>query len=894
MTPNIPIDITHQTSRSECPEIEILEHFVSGQLPENVDLQIERHVEQCQSCQSYLEYKSKQERHLFEINSGVARQMTASIYSKPEIKGFDIIDYYKSGGQGVVFKARDQVLNRQVAVKVLKDYHSQDTDRESSILVEARAIAKLSHPNIVKLHNLAWTAQGPAMIMDWIEGENLLEKLKTTKCTQVEAVEILIHLCEAVAVAHSAGILHRDIKPSNILLNHNSFKEPMLCDFGLVKFQQDNGDFSTATLGIGTAGFMPPEMISKRFGKISASSDIYSIGAVLYHLLTGRLPHESLSAFETMESTCEKDVMPPTFFEKEIHRDLETICLKCMQREPNLRYKSVLSLKNDLEKFLKKQPVNARRSTSIQRLRIWRREHPWIAFLTFSLFCVLTTSVILLSYALNRALEGERRTEKELARTTEIFRISAPLVKRFLQFGILKQDEIVKIQKLSKLLEEIGTDSSNLRQRFDLIYVGLELANGLRNDKDQKELSLEMTRQSRIALRKLIDENGPELDQQPFLMHEGKIAISLLDQSLIRYGHSCMQLGSLLQSRDQVSGWRDSEPYVDEAIRTAEAVTRKNPEVDEAFTDLANYYFDKYKILEHNGEMHSVAEIPQKVDSIHARMMKLYPDAPEKINYWLISNQLLLDSMIGNDANSLLFDQTIGRVNTEMKRIRARNDILWPLTAESFVYTLLVEPREFYRKEQWKRVTDVMKPLMDACQEMVASKVPLAQNIKLYLNVGLEQIAVLQTEPSTQKAALALFHEMERYFKLPSNESLNPMSLAELYLRSPIPEARSNEKAMMLLKALDSKISGVDHLKNLCNVAMDPSFEMAKTDSSNISEIQIRRDIIKAESLLKHGRQKEATAIVRNGPDLFKKYHMIPIDYQLRLKLIHSQLQSLK
>ena len=312
---------------------------------------------------------------------------------------------------------------------------------------------------------------------------------------------------------------------------------------------------------------------------------------------------------------------------------------------------------------MENQPVDARRVSYSRRLKLWIREKPWLAALSGSLFSVLVTSVIMLSYALNRAIQGERKTERELARTAEILRVSAPLLKHFLQFGVLKSDEISKIQKLSALLKEIGTDSPDLRQRYDLIYVGLQIASELKNVNGQQKLASEMIGQARVSLKRLIDEHGAELDQMAHLKDGDKIAISLLDQSLIRYAHSCIEIAYLTQTVNQGSGWVECEPFVDEAIRAVEIVIRENPEVDEAFSDLANYYLDKTQVLRNTGMHVNALAISKKSEPVQARMMNKYPNDPDKVIFWLASVQSILNTIKNNDEDQRLFLQKINLLN---------------------------------------------------------------------------------------------------------------------------------------------------------------------------------------------------------------------------------------
>jgi len=884
------MDNTLFLNQMGCPDSEVLGLFINNRLPEKLDLEIESHVEHCLACKAYLESTCRREPGLFDLREGLKSKELGALYRKPEILGYEILDFYKAGGQGVIFKARETTLDRLVAIKVLKTDYISESNRENAIISEAQAIARISHPNIVKLHSLAWTPQGPAMVMDWVDGSSLMDWLGEHKCSHKDAARLLVKMCDAVAMAHEAGILHRDIKPSNILLKNSDLNVPMLCDFGLAKLQRADGHYSTATIGVGTAGYMAPEMISSRFGKISAQSDIYSLGALLYQLLTGRLPHESNSAYETMERTCEKDVMRPSTFENGIHRDLETICLKCMQRDPALRYVSVNSLKADLENHLKNQPVSARRSNPFQKLKIWSREHPWVATLAVALFGVMFTSLLVLSYALNRAIEGERRTEQELARTAEILRLSAPLVKSYLQLGILKTDEARRIEKLSHLFKEIGTGSPSTRQSFDLIYVGLELAGELKNLKGQHHLALEMTRQGRIDLNQLISERHKELDEQAFLIHEGKIAISLLDQAMVRYGHSCIQEALILKSQGLDPELTKSESLINQALQSVQAVIQKNPEVDEAYTDQANYLAFKSTLLKSRGDFKAAAELAVKIESIHEKMLRQYPDAPEKINFWLLSVQELIRSLQDFDVESFDIQPILRHVQEEMKRVRNQNETVWKLTAEAFSNVFLLNARNDFGRGRTTETLTVLDETIQIWREMTLSKSPLPIHLKTYLGVGIEMIAALQANESKKNEALTLFHELERFLQDRSDDGFNRELLAELYLRSPIDRPQTVQKANELLATIELEHNQPQLLNTLCKLYENPNVQVNASVLQIAPEYQNRYDVMQIESYLNHKMHQQAKNILIASGSRLNRLPNVTIDDQIRLTVIRKQL----
>ena len=461
-----------------------------------------------------------------------------------------------------------------------------------------------------------------------------------------------------------------------------------------------------------------------------------------------------------------------------------------------------------------------------------------------------------------------------------------------MQFGILKDDEIRKIQKLSNLIKDVGTDYPDLKQRYDMIYVGLELASGLINVKGQQDLALQMTRQARTSLKNLIDDHGPELDRMAHFMVGDEIGISLLDQSMIRYGHSCIQFATLIQRLNQDSGLIESEPLVDEAIMTAERIIRKNPEVDEAFTDLANYYVDKYNILKSKGRNIETDEISRKSEAIQARMMNQYPNDAEKVVFWLVSVQNILKNLLNNQVDNLLFHETITRIKTELNRIKSRNDSQWPLTAEMFIQMLVMQPRYDFRTRPIADLQVEMHNLLIICRELVAVKAPLPVHIQLYLNTGIETIAVLESDNTKHNEALALFHEFERHFSQPSDDNLNPIRLAELYLRSPIPETRAIEKASLFLNKSSTTILESDQLMNILTLMNNPLFEPTPSDYTRTSDIQIKYVILKAETLLRQGKTSEARVIADKTLDQLQTYQTISLDYQYRLNELNRQLHS--
>lgn len=878
---------------SDCPSHNELDQFANDDLKQAVDEQVETHVEDCPKCQSYLAMSANQGTIFFEMIANRAQASVTTDFQKPVIEGYEIIGFHKAGGQGVLFKAKDLNLERIVAIKLLKNDGFHLPNEELTLVKEARTIAKLSHPNIVRLHGLSKSSRGPCMMMDWIEGGSLYDYLKSHRCTVAEIVALLIKICNALEYAHQAGVLHMDIKPSNILLRSGNIDEPLICDFGLAKSRRVSGDFSTTNIGTGTAGYMPPEMISSKYGKISQASDVYSMGALLYQLLTGNPPHQSENAFETLERTCDYDVIAPSYYQNNIAKDLETICLKCLRRNPLERYPSIKELKDDLTCFQQKKPIHAKRNTLQQKLRLWAVENPWIAGLSASLICVLCCSVVLLSVLLNRAIRSETEAERELARTVETFRLSSPLIKRFIGTAVLKPDEIKKIVNIANLLKDLGRNSHDLRQRFDLIYVGLELSSELKRISSQLELSERMTREARDSMKQLIDNHANELDKMAFQRNQDTIGISLLDQSLIRYGHSCIQLYETLQLKRESNASDGSEMFVDEAIATAEKVIRKNPDVDEAYSDLANYYLYKIAIWNKVKNYAQSFEVIKKQNLVAEKMMRTYPNDPIKVSYWIRSmrQRILIGIKLQNSESDVLND--LQQIEREMDQDYQKQDYLWPLTAYDFLSTALIKPGYDFSHGRILEANQRLDTLLKLCRELIQKEAGSKTIPDLFNRISVDQIAICQIQLNDQMKAGKKFDEMVEFWTNSKDDGQNRIRLATLYMLAPIPEKRSFPKASEILKTLDQEDATVKFLNGICSrMIQSRPLDIVFMDQGFIERADF--EVLVAESYLNANKVDESDRLVSEIYDEPGRFEIQSIAGQIRIAELMSKSKSIK
>jgi serine/threonine-protein kinase len=349
----------------------------------------------------------------------------------PEIAGYDVLNVIGAGGMGVVYRARHLKLNRLVAIKmVLLGAYASREDMEC-LLQEAQSVASLRHPNIVQVYDVAVHDGFPYYTMELLEGGDLAKTLQGKPRAAKEAAELVRVLAGAVHAAHLAGIVHRDLKPGNILLNFD--ETPKIGDFSLsIKVERD----STVLKNIrqaGTPSYMAPEQAAGESNAIQPAVDIYSLGAVLYELLTGRPPFTAESSAETRRQVIQEEPVPPSRLNSRVPRDLQTICLKCLQKDPSRRYKYAAYLADDLERFISGEPIHARPVGVAERTVKWCLRHPATS-LAILVVVVAMTGAIAGGIWLQQ-VENARHTEevvrREGARTS--IESALPLLSQFVK-----------------------------------------------------------------------------------------------------------------------------------------------------------------------------------------------------------------------------------------------------------------------------------------------------------------------------------------------------------------------------------------------------------------------------------------------------------------------------
>jgi tetratricopeptide (TPR) repeat protein len=334
----------------------------------------------------------------------------------PGVPGLELVDVLGSGGMGVVFKARQVALNRDVAVKFLRDAHRDEPGRRERFSQEARAIARLRHPHLVQLYEFGevpaagGTTSQPYLVLEYVPGGSLADVLRGSPQSPAEAARLVATLADAIHHAHQQGVIHRDLKPANVLLHRPEvdgegqaegthgprFSLPRvltadLCakvtDFGLAKFSA-GGDLTHSGDVLGTPSYMAPEQAAGKSAPITAAADVYGLGAILYEALTGRPPFAAATVDATLGLVRQDEPVHPRRLQPTVPRDLETICLKCLRKEAGRRYATAQELALDLRRFEAGGPVKARPVGTGERVIVWCRRQPGFAGLVAALVLV--------------------------------------------------------------------------------------------------------------------------------------------------------------------------------------------------------------------------------------------------------------------------------------------------------------------------------------------------------------------------------------------------------------------------------------------------------------------------------------------------------------------------
>jgi eukaryotic-like serine/threonine-protein kinase len=323
---------------------------------------------------------------------------------------YELSEVLGRGAMGVVYKARQISLDRPVAVKMIRAGALANVDDLRRFQNEAEAIARLDHPHIVPIHEVGEHAGRRYFSMKLIGGPCLRDSLRAFSANPRAAARLVVKIAEAVHHAHQRGILHRDLKPSNILLDEQG--QPHVSDFGLAKRVEGDPGVTVSGMVVGTPAYMAPEQASGRKELVTTLSDVYGLGAILYALLTARAPFGADTVLETLDQVRRQAPLAPSRINLKVPRDLEVVCLKCLEKDPARRYSSAEALADDLARFLAGRPISARPASALERSWLWCRRNPWQAGAAGAITAALVAvSVFAVLYAKQQAKIAIRETQ---------------------------------------------------------------------------------------------------------------------------------------------------------------------------------------------------------------------------------------------------------------------------------------------------------------------------------------------------------------------------------------------------------------------------------------------------------------------------------------------------
>jgi WD40 repeat protein/predicted Ser/Thr protein kinase len=384
--------------------------------------------------------------------------------SKPSVRAtvryfgdYELLSEIARGGMGVVYKARQVNLNRVVALKMILAGQLASPEDVKRFYAEAEAAANLDHPGIVPIFEIGAHENQHYFSMAYIEGRSLADRVKDGPLPPREAAELTRKLAEAMAYAHSKGVIHRDLKPANVLLDANG--EPKVTDFGLAKKVENDSGLTRTGAIMGTPSYMPPEQAAGKTDEVGPLADLYSLGAILYCLLTGRPPFQAANPMDTLRQVLEREPVSISTIYPEIQRDLETICHKCLQKEPAKRYASAQELADDLGRWLRGEPIRARAVSNAERAYRWVKRNPVI-----SGFAATTTVALLIGTIVSSLFGFVAIKEAGIARTAE------RRAKQSEATAIASQEQTeAALARSNYFLAQARWDANRVGEAFDLL-----------------------------------------------------------------------------------------------------------------------------------------------------------------------------------------------------------------------------------------------------------------------------------------------------------------------------------------------------------------------------------------------------------------------------------------
>jgi serine/threonine-protein kinase len=570
--------------------------------------------------------------------------------SWPSLPGLELLGVLGSGGMGVVFKARQPTLGRDVAVKVLREAHLGGSGQRERFLQEARAVARLQHPHLVRLYEFGEVPGGggatsqPYLVLEYVSGGSLADLLRGSPLPPKAAARLVETLAEAIHYAHQQGVIHRDLKPANVLLQRSEDGEPQpgqgagsaafsprgslaadvcakVTDFGLAKFLAGTDLTRTGDV-LGTPSYMAPEQTAGKSGVIAAAVDVYGLGAILYEALTGRPPFMAETAVATLGQVQQEEPVPPRRLQPTVPRDLETICLKCLRKEAGRRYASAQELADDLRRFLTGESIRARPVGAGERAIRWCRRNPVVAALVAALVLVFLAGGCGVLWQWQRA----RRIADQAEQIAADFQRERDRAEHHLQ---MVRDRVDSLSRLGHdLFERRGQHLTGQRVLEEALAFYRELLPDEGNDPKVRRAAATLF--GEVAwIQHRLGQAGKAAEAWD---HKAKLLTSLVEeepasQSLrMELAHAYRWRGNMLRDLGKA---REARAVYDQAAELHEGLLRESPDEARYQMQLANTLLNTADVLSPRDQKEELEKLYRRSVELDRAAVGAAPDDPQ-------------------------------------------------------------------------------------------------------------------------------------------------------------------------------------------------------------------------------------------------------------------------
>jgi eukaryotic-like serine/threonine-protein kinase len=737
---------------------------------------------------------------------------------QPRVRGYEIVSELGRGGMGVVYKAKQKGLNRLVAIKMVLGGEHVGEIGLARFKTEGEAVASIQHPNIVQIYEVGDQNGLPYFSLEYIDGGSLQQRIDGKPQAIRDAARIIHQLALGMQSVHDRGVIHRDLKPANVLMTMQG--TPKITDFGLAKrVESDSKQTRTGSL-MGTPSYMAPEQARGDTYAISPLSDLYSLGAILYEMLTGRPPFQGATLLDTMEQVRSQEPVPPTRLQPKIPRDLETICLKCLQKLPSQRYPNMAALADDLKSFLDEKPIKARPVGRLEHAWRWVKRNPRVATLSASivalglLLLATATTVLIRSIQENQTiakvrevtlaqieggkdaiLKGDYRQAKARLANTNPFLAQTPALADVREDLDVLRSQVDTFAKFRELLDQVRVggllegEARRGKARQDCQEL-VQFYEQIKSKKGEARFGLPVlsTIQQQLFNEDVFDafliaaqteyEFGSAAKDQAKLEESGRRAISWLDQA-----------ESLLPPTRALYVWRqgikekigDLKEAQEDKVK-GEAIVPNSP-VDHFWHGYAERL--RGELFRKNKDLAKASESFRNAKTEYAKFLQARPE-----NDWGYLEWAKCQGLLGNPSDALVGFTAC---------IQLRDENAWPYHNRATCHVALKEYEDAVADETSaiKRDPDYLSAYTGRAKSYLAlGRIPLAVA---------DFDRVLRADPAN---AEILFQRANAYFALKNYaKARDDYSALIPLLPRPFVPYRSRAKVQYLLKNFDASIA---------------------------------------------------------------------------------------